>query len=159
MFSQPAALWGEQCWICVQVLRRRRMLVPVCLFSRQRGSLGVGRQLGAGGGSPNQAPVPLIARGCPDSHPLCSQAGTHTHIDSLKRWNRWMDYNSESGDFDSMHEKGNLKCIQNQVSISWSKFVKRQNEWVKFQNSGRRNYTAADIFLPHTSPKQPIGLR
>ena len=39
---------------------------------------------GRGGGSPNQAPVPLIAQGRPDSHPLCSQAGTPTPLNSPK---------------------------------------------------------------------------
>ena len=52
--------------------------------------------------------------------------------------------------FDLIHEKGTLECIQTQVSISLSKVVKRQNEQAKFQNSGRRNYTTADILLLHT---------
>ena len=58
---------------------------PPCLLVQQtEGISGGGEATGGEGGGPNQAPVPLIARGCPDSHPLCSQAGTPTPLNSPK---------------------------------------------------------------------------
>ena len=58
---------------------------PCLLVQQTEGISGGGEATGGGGGgSPNQASVPLIARGCPDSHPLCSQVGTPTPLNSLK---------------------------------------------------------------------------
>ena len=58
---------------------------PCLLVQQTEGISGGGEATGGGGGGrPNQAPVPLIARGCPDSHPLCSQVGTPTSLNCLK---------------------------------------------------------------------------